>query len=96
MKFYEGKKIEVHTKCEHDSCGKDIVWYKLFPQPMNSASYTAHIIAVDENVSSARVDIIEEREDEIDVKVFYRCRFCDETQEVTGKILKENNMLIFK
>lgn len=28
MKFYEGKKIEVHTICE--DCKQEIIWYKIF------------------------------------------------------------------
>ncbi len=93
-KFYEGRKIEVQSKCKNDSCGKDVVWYKIFPQKMSS-SLVANVISCDENVSSARVNIVEEREDEIDVNISYRCRFCDELHEQNGTIKKENNELVF-
>lgn len=94
MRFYEGRKIEVRTKCKNEHCGEDIIWYKLFPQHMQSQLIT-NVISCDENVSSAAVYILEKSEDEIKVNVKYRCRFCDELHQLDGVIKIENGKLIF-
>lgn len=94
MKFYEGRKIEVNTTCKE--CGKNIVWYFIFSQKASNGSYIANIIAMEENVSSAKVNIFEERENEIDVKVSFYCRLCDNLHEFTGTIYKDNGKLKFR
>lgn len=94
MNFYEGRKIEVHTTCKE--CKRDIVWYFLFPQSASNKSYIVNVIVVDENVSKAKVEILEERENKIDVKVSFYCRLCDYLHEFTGTIYKENGKLQFR
>lgn len=94
MKFYEGKKIEVHTICE--DCKKDIVWYFLFSQNVSNKSCIVNVIVIDENVSKAKVKVLEERENEIDVEVSFYCALCDYLHEFTGTIYNENEKLQFR
>ncbi|MBX9179350.1 hypothetical protein HCG68_00065 [Paeniclostridium sordellii] len=96
LKFYAGRKIEYNTKCKNKECNEDIVWYKMFSQPMSGSSYVCNVLSVDSNVSSASIKIINEYEDKLDVDVHYRCRFCDEPHEVKGIIFKKDNKLIFE
>ncbi|MFR3558353.1 MAG: hypothetical protein ACLTUN_07420 [Paraclostridium sordellii] len=93
LKFYEGRKIENRTVC--NNCNKDIVWYNLFPQP-GTSSFITNIIPCDDNVSSARVRIVNEENDRIDVEVSYRCKFCDEYHKIEGIIVKKDNKLVFE
>ena len=95
MKFYEGKKIEVHTICE--DCKQEIIWYKIFAESGNkNGLFTVHVIPTEENVSSAKIYILEERENEIDVKVSFYCKLCGDLNEFTGTIYKENGELKFR
>lgn len=94
MKFYEGTKIEVHTTCEH--CENDVVWYHVFAQNVNNRRYVVNVIPTEENVSSAKIYILEERENEIDVKVSFYCKLCGDLNEFTGTIYKENGELKFR
>ncbi|MCU9811209.1 hypothetical protein [Paraclostridium sp. AKS81] len=96
LKFYEGRKIETKTICKNNQCGENIVWYKIFRQPMSGGSYTCNSVAVDGNVSSANIEIINEYEDKLDVDVSYRCRLCDEYHNTKGTILKKDNILVFE
>lgn len=90
MKFYEGRKIEVHTTC--NNCENDIVWAYLFPLNGENVGF----LVTEENVLYAEVNILEERENEIKVSVSFRCRLCNHINECTGTIYKEDGKLMFR
>lgn len=94
MSFYDGKKIEVHTVCKN--CRSKIVWAYLFPLNERYRGHTEMYLVIEENVSSAEVNILQERENEIDVRVSFNCRLCDYLHEFTGTIYKENGKLQFR
>lgn len=94
MNFYDGRKVEVHTICKN--CGEDIVWYYVFPQNVNNCRYEVFIFTEGDNVSSANVNILEKRENEIDVNVNFNCRLCGHLHEFTGTIYKEGRELKFR
>ena len=96
LKFYEGRKVEHNTKCKNKECKRDIVWYKIFRQPVQDSYICNSIIVVDENVSGATIKIINEYNDSLDVEVHYRCRFCDEYHNIKGKIISKDGKLLFQ
>lgn len=90
----EGKKIEVKEICTN--CKKEITWYKVFRQFMGDSIYKCNIIPAGDNISNAKISILENRDNEVDIDVSYRCRLCDFRHRLQTTIVENNGKLLIK
>lgn len=94
MNFYDGKMIEVKTTC--NNCNSPILWYKIFPNSLQSGIVNCHIIPNGDTICGASIDIISKEDNKAEVEVSYRCRNCYEEHTINGTLTLVNNELILK